>query len=65
MSDLTELTIREAARLLRLHSFSAAELVTAHIDLTERRSCGRSRPKRPTLESRGVTWALLSESRWP
>jgi aspartyl-tRNA(Asn)/glutamyl-tRNA(Gln) amidotransferase subunit A len=36
VSDLTELTIREAAKLLRLHSFSAAELVTAHIDRIER-----------------------------
>jgi len=36
VSDLTELTIREAAKLLRLHSFSAAELVTAHINLIER-----------------------------
>ncbi|GAC1687081.1 MAG: Asp-tRNA(Asn)/Glu-tRNA(Gln) amidotransferase subunit GatA [Candidatus Dormibacteraceae bacterium] len=36
MSNLTELTIREAAKHLRLHSFSAAELVTAHIDLIER-----------------------------
>jgi aspartyl-tRNA(Asn)/glutamyl-tRNA(Gln) amidotransferase subunit A len=35
-SNLTELTIKEAARLLRLHSFSAAELVTAHIDQIER-----------------------------
>jgi len=35
-SNLTELTIRETAKLLRLHSFSAAELVTAHIDLIER-----------------------------
>ncbi len=39
MSDLvglTELTIREAARLLRLRSFSAAELVTAHVERIER-----------------------------
>jgi aspartyl-tRNA(Asn)/glutamyl-tRNA(Gln) amidotransferase subunit A len=36
VSSLTELTIREAARLLRLRSFSAAELVTAHIDQIER-----------------------------
>ena len=35
-SNLTELTIREAAKLLRLHSFSAAELVTAHVDQIER-----------------------------
>ncbi len=32
MSELTELTISEAARLLRLHSISAAELVTAHVE---------------------------------
>jgi len=32
MSELTELTINEAARLLRLHSISAAELVTAHVE---------------------------------
>ena len=32
MTELTELTITEAARLLRLHSFSAAELVTAHVE---------------------------------
>ncbi len=31
MSELTELTISEAARLLRLHSISAADLVTAHV----------------------------------
>ena len=31
MSELTELTISEAARLLRVHSISAAELVTAHV----------------------------------
>ena len=36
MSDLTDLTIREAAKLLRLHSVSAAELVTAHIAQIER-----------------------------
>ena len=36
MNDLTELTIKETARLLRLHSFSAAELVTAHVDRIER-----------------------------
>jgi aspartyl-tRNA(Asn)/glutamyl-tRNA(Gln) amidotransferase subunit A len=33
---LTELTIKEAARLLRLRSFSAAELVTAHVERIER-----------------------------
>jgi len=32
MSALTELTIGEAARLLRLHSISASELVTAHVE---------------------------------
>jgi len=32
MSELTELTIAEASRLLRLHSISATELVTAHIE---------------------------------
>jgi aspartyl-tRNA(Asn)/glutamyl-tRNA(Gln) amidotransferase subunit A len=32
VTDLTELTINEAARLLRLRSFSAAELVTAHVE---------------------------------
>ena len=32
MSDLTELTIKDAARLLRLRSFSSAELVTAHVE---------------------------------
>src|ERR1700724_2134567 len=32
MTELTELTITEAARLLRLHLFSAAELVTAHVE---------------------------------
>jgi aspartyl-tRNA(Asn)/glutamyl-tRNA(Gln) amidotransferase subunit A len=36
MTELTELTITEAARLLRLRSFSAAELVTAHIERIER-----------------------------
>jgi aspartyl-tRNA(Asn)/glutamyl-tRNA(Gln) amidotransferase subunit A len=35
-TNLTELTIRETAKLLRLHSFSAAELVTAHIDQIEK-----------------------------
>jgi aspartyl-tRNA(Asn)/glutamyl-tRNA(Gln) amidotransferase subunit A len=32
MTELTELTITEAARLLRLHSISATELVTAHVE---------------------------------
>ncbi|HEX9100330.1 MAG TPA: Asp-tRNA(Asn)/Glu-tRNA(Gln) amidotransferase subunit GatA [Candidatus Dormibacteraeota bacterium] len=32
MSELTELTIAEAARLLRLHSISATELVSAHVE---------------------------------
>jgi aspartyl-tRNA(Asn)/glutamyl-tRNA(Gln) amidotransferase subunit A len=32
MSELTELTIAEASRLLRLHSISATELVTAHVE---------------------------------
>ena len=32
MSDLTKLTITEASRLLRLHSISASELVTAHVE---------------------------------
>jgi aspartyl-tRNA(Asn)/glutamyl-tRNA(Gln) amidotransferase subunit A len=36
MSDLTELTINEAARHLRLGSFSAADLVTAHVERIER-----------------------------
>jgi len=36
MTDLTELTIKEAARLLRLGSFSAADLVTAHVERIER-----------------------------
>src|SRR2546427_5586916 len=35
MSELTELTISEAARLLRLHSISAGELVTAHVKRIE------------------------------
>jgi aspartyl-tRNA(Asn)/glutamyl-tRNA(Gln) amidotransferase subunit A len=35
-SDLTDLTIKEAARLLRLRSFSSAELVTAHVERIER-----------------------------
>jgi aspartyl-tRNA(Asn)/glutamyl-tRNA(Gln) amidotransferase subunit A len=32
VSELTELTIAEAGRLLRLHSISATELVTAHVE---------------------------------
>jgi aspartyl-tRNA(Asn)/glutamyl-tRNA(Gln) amidotransferase subunit A len=32
VTELTELTISEAARLLRLHSISASELVTAHVE---------------------------------
>ena len=36
MSDLTELTIQEAARLLRLGSISSADLVTAHVERIER-----------------------------
>ncbi|MEO8745273.1 MAG: Asp-tRNA(Asn)/Glu-tRNA(Gln) amidotransferase subunit GatA [Candidatus Dormiibacterota bacterium] len=36
MSELTELTIAEAQRLLRLHSISASELVTAHIEQIDR-----------------------------
>jgi aspartyl-tRNA(Asn)/glutamyl-tRNA(Gln) amidotransferase subunit A len=35
-TNLTELTIKETARLLRLRSFSAAELVTAHAEQIER-----------------------------
>jgi len=35
MSELTELTISEAARLLRLRSISAGELVTAHVKRIE------------------------------
>jgi aspartyl-tRNA(Asn)/glutamyl-tRNA(Gln) amidotransferase subunit A len=34
--NLTELTIKETARLLRLRAFSAAELVTAHAEQIER-----------------------------
>jgi aspartyl-tRNA(Asn)/glutamyl-tRNA(Gln) amidotransferase subunit A len=34
--NLTTLTIKEAARLLRLRSFSAAELVAAHVERIER-----------------------------
>jgi aspartyl-tRNA(Asn)/glutamyl-tRNA(Gln) amidotransferase subunit A len=36
VSDLTELTVKEAARLLRLRSFSSAELVTAHVERIEK-----------------------------
>ena len=36
MSELTELTIKEAGRLLRLGSISAADLVTAHVERIER-----------------------------
>jgi len=36
LTDLTELTIKEAARLLRLRSFSASELVTAHVERIEK-----------------------------
>ncbi len=36
MTDLTELTINEAARHLRLGSFSAADLVAAHVERIER-----------------------------
>jgi aspartyl-tRNA(Asn)/glutamyl-tRNA(Gln) amidotransferase subunit A len=36
VSELTELTIAEAARLLRLGSISAADLVTAHVQEIER-----------------------------
>jgi aspartyl-tRNA(Asn)/glutamyl-tRNA(Gln) amidotransferase subunit A len=36
LTDLTELTIKDAARLLRLHSVSAADLVTAHVERIER-----------------------------
>ena len=35
-TNLTELTIKETARLLRLRAFSAAELVTAHAEQIER-----------------------------
>ncbi|HYU62358.1 MAG TPA: Asp-tRNA(Asn)/Glu-tRNA(Gln) amidotransferase subunit GatA [Verrucomicrobiae bacterium] len=35
-SDLTELTIKEAIRLLRLGSISSADLVTAHVERIER-----------------------------
>jgi aspartyl-tRNA(Asn)/glutamyl-tRNA(Gln) amidotransferase subunit A len=36
LAELTELTIAEAARLLRLGSFSSADLVTAHVERIER-----------------------------
>jgi len=36
LTDLTGLTIKEAARHLRLGSFTAAELVTAHVERIER-----------------------------
>ena len=36
MSELTELTIKEAGRLLRRGSFSAADLVTAHVERIEK-----------------------------
>ena len=36
MTDLTRLTVKEAGRLLRLHSISSAELVTAHVERIER-----------------------------
>jgi aspartyl-tRNA(Asn)/glutamyl-tRNA(Gln) amidotransferase subunit A len=36
VSELTELTIAEAARLLRLHSISATELATAHVERIDR-----------------------------
>jgi aspartyl-tRNA(Asn)/glutamyl-tRNA(Gln) amidotransferase subunit A len=36
VTELTELTIKEAGRLLRLHSISSAELVTAHMERIER-----------------------------
>jgi aspartyl-tRNA(Asn)/glutamyl-tRNA(Gln) amidotransferase subunit A len=35
VNDLTELTIKEATRLLRLHSISAAELLAAHVKRIE------------------------------
>ena len=35
-SDLTELGIKEASRLLRLGSISASDLVTAHVERIER-----------------------------
>ena len=34
--ELTQLTVKEAARHLRLGSFTAAELVTAHVERIER-----------------------------
>ena len=36
MSELTELTIKEAGRLLRLGSISATDLVTAHVERIEK-----------------------------
>jgi aspartyl-tRNA(Asn)/glutamyl-tRNA(Gln) amidotransferase subunit A len=36
VSELTELTIKEAGRLLRLGSISSAELVTAHVERIEK-----------------------------
>jgi aspartyl-tRNA(Asn)/glutamyl-tRNA(Gln) amidotransferase subunit A len=36
VTDLTQLTVKEAGRLLRLHSISSAELVTAHVERIER-----------------------------
>ena len=36
IDDLTELTIKDAARLLRLGSISSADLVTAHVERIER-----------------------------
>jgi aspartyl-tRNA(Asn)/glutamyl-tRNA(Gln) amidotransferase subunit A len=36
VSELTELTIKEAGRLLRLGSISAADLVTAHVERIEK-----------------------------
>jgi aspartyl-tRNA(Asn)/glutamyl-tRNA(Gln) amidotransferase subunit A len=36
VTELTELTIKEAGRLLRLHSISSADLVTAHVERIER-----------------------------
>ena len=36
MTELTELTVKEAGRLLRLRSISSVELVTAHVERIER-----------------------------
>ena len=36
--DLTQLTIKDASRLLRLGSISAADLVTAHVQRIERQT---------------------------